>query len=147
MSSFLFVFLFADFAEGVSFVKDLPSRVGWVNIRPRIMKTHMNIMAMGNIHHHPKPAQKASYPVICITSYSQFRWQFFLPPCCYSSMGSQTSTLLSSTSKLQWSSRMVRNFFRARCILTLTFETLISIISAISLWLKAMMSERMSTER
>ena len=27
--SFLFVFLFADFAEGVSFVKDLPGRVGW----------------------------------------------------------------------------------------------------------------------
>jgi hypothetical protein len=32
------------------------------------MKTHRTIMAMGTIHHHPKPAQKVSYPVICITS-------------------------------------------------------------------------------
>ncbi len=45
------------------------------------------------------------------------------------------------------SEMMARNFFRARCILTLTFETLMSNISAISLWLKAMMSERMRTER
>src|SRR5208283_359989 len=63
------------------------------------------------------------------------------------SLGSHTSTFLSSLSKVHFCSRSSLSLFRARCSRTLTFSTVIPTTSAISLWLNSITSDRKRTVR
>ncbi len=72
---------------------------------------------------HPPPTETVPGPSVS-------KHHGYLPS--FLSAGSQTSTFLSSTSKLHFSSRMALNFLRARCRRTFTFSTVSPRMSAIS---------------
>src|SRR5665647_1649192 len=62
-------------------------------------------------------------------------------------IGSQMSVLLSSVSKVHFSSSNTLSFFLPRCNRTLTLSTVMSSTSAISRWLKSPISKRTMTLR
>ena len=129
MPLLLFVFLPADLTEGVPFVQDLSGGFGDMG---RAMPSH---------HASPMPAHHDKTqdhhcdgndppPVKTVPECSVSIHKGYLPS--FSSTGSQTSTFLSSTSKVHFSSRIDLNFLRARCRRTFTFSTVRPRISAIS---------------